>query len=59
MYKVNEIGPDKKIKKITVFSGSIEGPAVDQNNNPLNYSRQQIHYDDSIGTIYIKIINHI
>ena len=56
-YKVNEIGPDKKIKKIIVFSGSIEGPAFDENNIPLYYSKQQIHYDDSIGTIYIKIVN--
>ena len=56
-YKVNEIGPDKKIKKIIIFSGSIEEPYIDQNNIPVYHSKQQIHYDDSIGTIYIKLVN--
>ena len=70
MYKVNEIGSDKKIKKITVFSGFInedidkdifftkeELENIEQNNIPVHYSQQQIHFDDSIGTIYIKLVN--
>ena len=52
MYKINEIGIDKKIKKIIVFSGSIEEPVdkrqlftkeelenIDQNNIPVHYSK--------------------
>lgn len=69
IYKVNYL-VDGVIKKIYVFDGNNtasndeifttnELDFIQQNNIEVSHSSQKIHFDDSIGTIKLKILNEM